>query len=303
MSLHSFLRLAHPLSELEILCQKYMGSMIIDTRPEERYLQVRLRDSLGISRKAILNIDNWLLENNSLLPEICWHRVPLGYLLRWVRSLEICFSLGNKLLHVEGITLPQKSIPQKLLSLPSHPCPLLCEDWPGDSTHIRMDKIYLFQIPFSVDFILGCSQLPLSQIVNLKFGDLILIKNNMSYLSIRHQKIFKFSYLHDEEIIVNEKITANDEGYNEEIIHDWLDLTVNIEFLLDNKIMTLAEINDISLGRQLSLTPGAEQSVKILLNKKTFALGELVALENSSLAVEVSKIYPVLDDNKANSCD
>ncbi|WP_312043288.1 FliM/FliN family flagellar motor switch protein, partial [Erwinia sp.] len=155
------------------------------------------------------------------------------------------------------------------------------------------------QVPFQLNYVLGYSQLSLAQLTNVAAGDSLLIKHNFIHLAVGDRQLFKLSYYPNQEVSVEEQLEEYDQAYYEdEVLHDWTSLPVNIEFVLDGRTVTLAELDEITPGTSLALTPGAEQNIKIYLNKKLFARGELVALENGSLAVEVNHVTPSLPVNR-----
>ena len=80
----------------------------------------------------------------------------------------------------------------------------------------------------------------------------------------------------------------------DEKLYEWADLPVEIEFVVDGSNVTLVELGEIRQGSALPLPRDAEKNMKIYLNKQLFARGELVALENGTLAVEVNHVNPGL---------
>jgi len=91
------------------------------------------------------------------------------------------------------------------------------------------------------------------------------------------------------------------EQTEEEHLLDWTKLPVDIEFVLDNNTITLGQMNDINIGSTLPVSMNAEQKIKIYLNRKFFALGELVALEGGGLAVEINQINMQLENKMSIS--
>lgn len=285
---------------LELLRNQHPGSEIVEFVTQGRYLQLLLEDKQGSRRQAWLNVDAWLEYMDTHLPDIPWSEVPLNYLTRWLNHLELSFLVKEQVWDAVQIALPASSLPEKALAILAEPCHLLCLDWPeiGENA-LRVPAISAKQVPFHLNYVLGYSQLSLAQLADVATGDLLLIKQDFAHLTVGGRRLYKLSYYTNQEVIVEEQLEESyQEYYEDEVLHDWTNLPVNIEFVLDGRTVTLAELDGITPGTSLALTPDAEQNIKIYLNKKLFARGELVALENGSLAVEVNHVNPTLLDNR-----
>ncbi|XTZ39300.1 FliM/FliN family flagellar motor switch protein [Salmonella enterica] len=295
MSLRSHLRVRNASQTvLEILRQQHPGSEIAERQHGVRYLQLRLSNQFGIDAVAFLEIDLWLREMDLHLPGIPWLQVPLSYLTRWLNNLQLSFLVEDVVWEVQQIMLPSEPMPETLLSLAAQPCSLLCLEWPVSEDADSQRAISTSRLPFTLHYVLGQSQLPLSALTEIAIGDLLLIKDYSPTLNIGQRRVFSFSYDGNQEIIVEEFYGQYADEYQseEEIALDWTKLPVNIEFVLDSSTVTLAELNNIGPGSALPVQLGAEQKIKIYLNRKLFALGELVALEEGGLAVEVNQMNP-----------
>lgn len=270
----------------------YPGRVVIERQVDTRYLQLQMEDEFNRQATAFLDIDCWLQNMDSHLPGMPWQHVPLSYLIRWLNTLQLSFLVEEVIWTVERITQPEKTMPNKLLSLMAEPCGILCIDWPSQPEE-RVDAgIQISRLPLNLRYILGSSQIPLSELTELVVGDLLLIKDPLCYLAIGQYKLFSFIYQGNDEVIVKESIFDNQqpERREEEHLLDWTKLPVDIEFVLDSNVITLGEINNIDVNSLIPVSSGSEQRIKIFVNRKLFAFGELVALEEGGLAVEVNKI-------------
>lgn len=285
---------------LELLRNQHRGSKIVEFSTQVRYLQLMLKDKQGNRSLAWLNVDAWLGDIDAHLPDTPWSEVPLNYLARWLAQLELSFLVQEQVWNVVQIVLPEEPLPEMALALPAEPCPLLCLDWPelGENAW-NVPVISASQVPFHLYFVLGYSQLFLTQLLDVAVGDLLLIKQEVAYLAVGNRRLFKISYHPNQEVIVEDKLEEHyQESYEDEVLHEWSSLPVNIVFVLDGQTVTLAELDRITPGTSLTLTPEAEQNIKIYINKKLFACGELVALENGSLAVEIKHVNPTQLGNR-----
>jgi len=293
MSLRSHLR---QLDSRQLLRNRYPGSEIVEFSPEGRYLQLLLQDEQGSRTQAWLNADVWLGEMGVHLPDIPWQEVPLNYLTRWLNHIQISFLFEEKVWDAVQIAVSALPLPEKALSLPAEPCPLLCLDWPdAGEDEQAVQTIAVDRVPFLLQYVLGYSQLTLSQLTGVVPGDLLLIKQDFAHLAVGRRRLYRLSYHLNQEVIVEEQLAERYQEYREEeVLHEWVSLPVEIEFVLDGRTVTLAELEGIKPGTALTLNPAAEKNIKIYLNKKLFARGELVALQNGSLAVEVNHVNPTL---------
>lgn len=280
--------------QFELLRNQHVGSKIVEFSTQERYLQLMLEDKQGCRSLVWLNVDTWLEDMDAHLPDIPWSEVPLNYLIRWLTRLELSFWVQEQVWNVVQIVLPEVPLPKMALEIPAEPCPLLCLDWPVLGENVwDVPVISASQVPFQLNFVLGYSQLSLAQLSDVAVGDLLLIKQDVAHLAVGNRRLFKMSYHSNQEVIVEEKLEEHyQESCEDEVLHEWSSLPVDIEFVLDGQTVTLAELDRIAPGTSLTLTPAAEQNIKIYINKKLFARGELVALDNGSLAVEIYHVNP-----------
>lgn len=305
MSLRSLLRVSDSISaNLQRLCHDFPGCEVIDTQADTRYLQLQLLDEDCRQTTAFFSIDLWLKNMDSHLPDIPWQQVPLDYLIRWLNTLQLSFLVENIIWTVESISQPEEPIPARLFALTAEPCVLLCFDWPDRSEKKSGKGSCLTQLLFSLRYVLGTSQVELSALVDLLPGDLLMIRKPSSYLAIGQYNLFSFSYQGNDEVIVEKTIFDGQLSEREQdgLLLDWTKVPVDIEFVLDNSILTLDKLNDIDIGSTLPVSVDAEQRIKIYLNRKLFAQGELVALEGGGLAVEINQIN-VPQENTMSSPD
>ncbi|MGP3590899.1 FliM/FliN family flagellar motor switch protein [Vagococcus sp. WN89Y] len=295
MSLRHHLRLINQEhTALEQLRLQHPESEIVEVKPEERYLQMHMSDEQGVETDAFINIDSWLQKMDMHLPGIPWQDVPLSYLARWLNNLQLSFLVEDIVWDVQGIALPSDHLPETLLQLPAQPSSLLCIDWPVSNEAMQQEGVSLTELPFNVRYVLGHSQLPLSVLAGVAIGDLLIIADYAPSINIGKRRLFSFNHIENQGVIVEESYRDEMDVYQpeEETLLEWTSLPVDIEYVLDSNTVTLAELEEIRPGVALPITAGAEHKIKIYLNRKLFALGELVALESGALAVEVNQINP-----------
>lgn len=293
MSLRDHLRLsdAHQ-QRLAVLRYRFPAGEVNKIDPEARYLQIRLRNELDEQAEAWFDVDRWLQAMDVQLPSIPWKEVPYDYIAGWLNRLQLSFYCEEAVWAAQSITVLTAEMPEYALCLPAEPCPLWCLGWPGKEESPSLSNVPAQAIPFRLGVTLGHSWLRLQQLASLREGDLLLIKHPSAYLSVGQRHIYHVTQYKNQEVRVGEPFTEHQETYREEeeSLFEWGALPVEVEFVLDGLNVTLAELEAIAPGMALPVCQGAEQNMKIYLNKKLFARGELVALESGALAVEVRHV-------------
>jgi len=292
MSLRKHLRVYEPgHSNLARACQEHSGRKVVDTQTSIRYLQLQMTDEDGRKVAILVDVDCWLDSMGEYLPGIPWQQVPLYYLSGWLNTLQLSFCIEECIWTVENIRLPEKPVFSTLLSIAAEPCNILCNEWPSFKKEESVSDFFSL-LPLKLHYVLGHNQILFSELAELVIGDLLIITQRSYYMAIGQYKLFGFNYQGTEEVIVDKYIFDIQQSLPvaEESMMDWTMLPVELEFVLDDKTLTLGELNNISIGSILPVTTHAEQRIKIYLNRKLLAQGELVCLEDGGLAVEIKKI-------------
>ncbi|WKX25755.1 FliM/FliN family flagellar motor switch protein [Tatumella ptyseos] len=306
MSLCSYLRKIENQPPLLLaLLKQHKGSEIVALGSQTRFVCLVLRSAQNVRAQALLDVDLWLNEMIEQLPELPWQEVPLCHLLPWLKKRQLHFWIEEQYWEVVDIRPCPTPLPEKSLLLVARPCTLHCLDWPV-SEQKRHDWWKMKRkIPFQLRFVLGSSQLRLTELMDITLGDLLLIKRSDAFLVVGERRLNRFRNFSNKEVIVEHQCNGQQEAYrqDDESLDDWGSLPVEIEFVLDSQTVTLAELEEIQVGARLTLAPGVEQKIKVFINRKLFACGELVALENGPLAVEVNHIRQSLMNEREHFDD
>lgn len=143
---------------------------------------------------------------------------------------------------------------------------------------------------------LGFTSLPVSDIENLAIGDALWITNVQIYLYVGNIEYCAIQY-EQHSFTVSEDIM--DSQINNALVDKlWAadGLKLNIEFVLSETTMTLAEISKIQTGDVLDALIGLGDNkvdVELRVQGQKLAKGELVLL-NDRLAVEIEEVYNTL---------
>lgn len=270
------------------------GSEIALPSPSRRYLSLELADEEQNGVQAWVDADEWAAASGCELPGIAWEQVPLGYLSRWLCHHQPDWWVANKRWIIQQASIPANSLPVSLTRIPASPCSLLCCDWPEiQDQALLIYRPWLEHLPFTLRYKLGKTRLPLAQLVTMAKGDLMRIEHYDPMLLIERCPIAHFCLTQDLEVFVEEfYIADSDDALREEdeITFEWMNLPINIEFVLDSVTLTVGELDSLQPGAQLPLNSNAEKKIRIYLNRKFFARGELVVLDDGSLAVEVNSV-------------
>ena len=176
-------------------------------------------------------------------------------------------------------------------------------------------------LPLLLDWRIGSSQASSRLIGGLRRGDVLLITNEAFELSSAGTAIGRFSINQDGEITVQAaslkqlketRITASaNVGADADadaalsampatsttpaapatptIAASLADIPLRLDFVLQRRLMTVAELDTLYRGQVLQLDPQAEKQVEITVNGMRLATGELVEL-NGRLGVELHDI-------------
>jgi len=178
-------------------------------------------------------------------------------------------------------------------------------------------------LPLLLDWRIGCSQASRRLIGGLRCGDVLLITNEAFELSSAGTAIGRFSINQDGEITVQAaslkqpketRMTASaNVGADADADADaalsamptipatsttpatptvaasLADIPLRLDFVLQRRLMTVAELDTLYRGQVLQLDPQAEKQVEITVNGMRLATGELVEL-NGRLGVELHDI-------------
>ena len=143
---------------------------------------------------------------------------------------------------------------------------------------------------------LGFTALPVRDIENLAIGDALWITNVQIYLYVGNIDYCAVQY-EQHNFTVSEDIM--DIQTNNALVDKlWSTdgLKLNIEFVLSETTMTLAEISKIQIGDVLDSQIGLggnKVDVELRVQGRTLAKGELILL-NDRLAVEIEEVYNTL---------
>ncbi|WP_130833479.1 type III secretion system cytoplasmic ring protein SctQ [[Erwinia] mediterraneensis] len=161
----------------------------------------------------------------------------------------------------------------------------------------------LHDLPVSLHFELGYSTLSLATMKKIACGDLLVIRHQASIVTVKGKKM---GFYHQregqymlEEYREDEFYTEDERDFPEEMSEEdeWQDtslsardkIPVRLTFTLEERNVTVAELEQLWQGACLTCLPQAEKNITVRANGVALAKGELVWVEDR-MGVEITSI-------------
>jgi type III secretion protein Q len=178
--------------------------------------------------------------------------------------------------------------PQGRVWLRSYPAPVVPES--------RYVALSYQRMPLSLVWCLGSSAVSRKLIHSARRGDILLIRRERFEIYCANTVIGQFSINEDGEITVEvarqHDLEAQDISWNstdDSIAGVLADIPLRLDFILQRRMTTLAQLDALYRGQVLQFDPQSERQVEIAVNGMRIARGELVEL-NGCLGVELHEI-------------
>ena len=142
-------------------------------------------------------------------------------------------------------------------------------------------------LPLALALRLGSSRASRRLIAGIRRGDVLLVGTEAFEVASAGKTIAGFSINEEGEISV-QSLSANEEDADPGAAA-LEDIPVRLDFILQRRTMTVAQLDALYRGQVLQFDPEAEKQVEIMANGVRLARGELVEL-NGRLGVELSDI-------------
>ncbi|MEN6081893.1 YscQ/HrcQ family type III secretion apparatus protein [Chromobacterium piscinae] len=182
---------------------------------------------------------------------------------------------------IDGSELPAQALlrvatdlgPVWLAKVPSMASP--------DSASTRLGTL-----PLPLSFELGRSLISLSLLRSVRLSDMLLIQEAVPRVSCHGRVLGR--YQRSDEGIEMEWQTEEERPEDVPAAADVRQLPVRLEFVLQQSMVTLAELQQLCQGRLLPVQTGAELRVEVRANGALLGRGELVQLDGH-LGVEIAQ--------------
>ncbi|AHF78186.1 Type III secretion apparatus [Sodalis praecaptivus] len=277
-------------------------SVIAAVCANQRYLQVTLENEHGQCQEGFVDITDWLAAQRAALPGMPWREIPLDYLCPLLQESVGSVALYGQTWTLRAVRAPSTPLPAQWLTLPVEEFTLHVSDWPVEAyPEAQAAGAELSLLPFELRCVLGRSRLPAVELAKLDTGDLLVITQPEMYLAVNGRAIFSCHQAQSKEIIVDNVIDPSIEDTQAQHtlpLFDWSRVPVTVEFVLEAKSYPLAELDNLQPGTAFDLSENVEKNIKIFLNQQLVGQGELVALADDRLAVEITKLNTFKSDKE-----
>jgi len=240
-----------------------------------------------------LDMGKWLSESGNTLPGLSWLDIPDAYLHQWLNNDWHDITLLNQRWELNKVCQAQESIWDQLLAVPVNGTTLLISSWPDENVFCneKQDLSFLKQ---RINFVIGSSKTSASAVSKIEDGDVLLIDIWRPHAAVG-DKILGHIQIDEEfnEVLVSELIDYKkeaDDSEEELYSFEWEDLPVTLKYVLSAKKCTLSELESVVPGSVFPLPTNAEKNVKVYVNDRLFAFGELVTVDHQQLAIEIHSI-------------
>ncbi|MBB5390574.1 MULTISPECIES: FliM/FliN family flagellar motor switch protein [unclassified Herbaspirillum] len=265
----------------------------------------------GLCWEGFLDLDEWLA---SVAPEVAALAVRQGDATQYARSL---FELAE-----QPVELPLPELRYATLCFSgTEPAPssrLLSVKTPQGRVWLdRFPEVSAIpaaplsaaagQLPVALAWRLGYSRVSVALLARLERGDVLLIATETFELSSADKAIARYGINENGEIFVNSDnpidnpaAASQDAGSAFAIGHDpaphaeasttsLSEIPLRLDFILQRRVYTVAQLDAFYRGQVLQLDPQAEKQVEIVANGMRLAMGELVEI-NGRLGVELHEL-------------
>lgn len=161
------------------------------------------------------------------------------------------------------------------------------------------EHIHRAGIPLTLNFCIGLSTLSTMWLKKIQPGDALFIQHQVSDLMVDNNKIGRFIRLEEGYMFeAAEQVIAPQSGaLCSESVHNIEQIPVNLDFIFQQKKITVGELEAIYQGTLLTCDPDAEKNIIIRANGLAIATGQLVWFEERP-AVEIIHISPEVSGGK-----
>lgn len=278
------------------------GCSWVERKSADYYLSLIFINEKKQQLTTYLDIGKWLSESDNTLPGLSWLDIPEAYLYQWLNNDWNHITLLNQRWALSNVSRTQESTNNLSLAIPVNGTRLLISSWPDEevSCNEMPDISFLRQ---RMDFVIGSSKTSASVVSNIEDGDVLLIDVWQPRAEVG-DKIIGNILIDEEfkEVIMNDLIDCNkehDDSEEELCTFEWGNLPVTIKYVLSAKKCTLSELESVGAGTVFPLPTNTEKNVKVYVNDRLFAFGELVTVDHQQLAVEIhtiNKLKPNVTD-------
>ncbi|WGO83852.1 FliM/FliN family flagellar motor switch protein [Arsenophonus apicola] len=268
-----------------ILAANYPSEKIIT----DSYCFVLLLQQSKLQLTVYLPIEVALRQYLTMLAPLPWLAIPASYLIELLQEQLTTISipqLGEFQIQVTQFDCLQQPI--EAIRIASSLGQILIVDANGSAPLKENDYANL---PLQVRFSIGYSRLKQQLFCTLQTGDILLLQQSQTYLSVETIPLFHYTWQPQGNIMLAQPIVTDQDDHNASsesspAIFDLNQLSLKVNFILQRQTFSLNTIKSWQSGTQLMLNSDAHCAITLEINGQTFAKGELIQV-GEQLAVEL----------------
>lgn len=252
--------------------------------------------------QALVNPRQWLAAHNPALAALANQAVCDQQIAALFASVDrpLTFqaaSLDYQSLQINGLIPAEGSLPAMVVRLDAEQCPVWFSQLPpAAQTDRRLSLHQLAALPLHLEWELGTSLMPVALQPTLAVGDVLLIITPTARIRCQGQTIGHFHYQQRSISMSDYHLDADffpecEPGLSaDDRLPPALEsVPLRVEFILQQRYLTLAEVRHLYQGQVVEMEPGAEQQIQVKVNGRLLASGELVQLDDR-LGVELTHL-------------
>jgi type III secretion protein Q len=282
--------LCHQLNAVARLQQAGFAARLSQADGRERMLHVQVESGTRVF-DAYVALEPWFRHHFPDLTDLAWAAAGQEILLELFNAVARPVAWGQNWLGdahvravgVEGVngSLIALSTPSGAVCFPALPEAL----WPP-----LPRAQWVRDLPLPLSLRLGTSVLSPALLAQVETGDVLLLGHVSKQLVCREQVLFNYS-IQQEEIMLEQAIAAHESPESPaNPIVSGRQLPLQVEVVLQEMSLTVAQLETLSSGQVLPLNTDAERNVLLRANGVLLARGELVEV-SQQLGVQITQLF------------
>ncbi|WP_032114426.1 FliM/FliN family flagellar motor switch protein [Candidatus Arsenophonus nilaparvatae] len=236
-----------------------------------------------------LPIEVALSQYLTMLAPLPWLSIPASYLIELLQEQLTTISipqLGEFQIQVTQFACLQEPI--DAIRITSSLGQILIVDANGTAS---LKENGYANLPLQVRFSIGHSRLKQQLFRTLQTGDILLLQQSKTSLSVETLPLFHYTWQPKGNIMLEQPIVSDQDDQNASpessaTIFDLNQLPLKVDFILQHQTFSLNTIKSWQSGTQLILNSDAHCAIALEINGQPFAKGELIQV-GEQLAVEL----------------
>ncbi|WGL95115.1 FliM/FliN family flagellar motor switch protein [Arsenophonus nasoniae] len=257
------------------LSAHYPGEEIIT----DSYCFVLLLQQPKLQLTVYLPIEIALSQYLTMLAPLPWLSIPASYLIELLQEQLTTISipqLGEFQIQVTQFDCLQQPI--DAIRITSSLGQILIVDTNGTAP---LKENGYANLPLQVRFSIGYSRLKQQLFRTLQTGDILLLQQSLTYLSVETLPLFHYTWQPQGNIMLEQPVTSDQDDHNASpesstAIFDLNQLALKVNFILQRQTFSLNTIKSWQTGTQLRLNSDAHCAIALEINGQIFAKGELI---------------------------